>query len=805
MITPASRQQQSRDAGEGYDFHRIESRWQRVWEEQGTFACPDVSDRPKYYALEMFPSLSGAGLHGGHVRNYVPADAFCRYMSMNGYQVLHPTGWDAFGRPVENEALRQHRNPWAMVPEYVARFRRTMRRLGLSYDWDREINTSDPAYYKWTQWLFLLFYERGLAYRAATPGAWCPSCRTGIANEEVAAGRCWRCDAATEARFVPQWYLRMSTYAARLDDDLNALDWPDDIKRLQHEWIGRTEGVEIDFPVIGSREIIRAFTRYPADVFGTTFLLLSPDSRLPARTRVPACRSGPEEANTISAAEQDGAVFTGTYVLNPASRKQIPVWLSRHRADESGGAQMGVPAHEPHHLSLARQLGLPVRTVYSRVRGDRIPGTGGCPLPREGILRDAGRFTGSSCSAQTDACIATWMRDTGVGRPSTRYRLQDWLVSRQRYWGAPIPIVHCSACGEVPVPAPELPVRLPEAGGYGQGDAAEPLLHKMPGFVDVTCPACHRQASRETDTLSDFACSSWYFLRFCDPHDGIEFASRNALDRWLPVDLYTGGREHAVLHLLYARFWTKVLCDAGLVPFDEPFRALRNQGVMKAYTPGRCRRRGKPDQQDSEWVPLRPEEVVDTPQDQIVWRWWRMSKSKGNGVDVDDLIDRYGADCLRVCVLRAAAFADDMHWQTREMRQASRFLARVWEWANSVLPSYDPNWRQHVRGDGQSSHEGVCSLALEAAVSTVSGAIKRLEFNVAIEALEELLNVLCRFSASRRPIPRTDLSVELSEALETFVLMVSPFAPYLVDELWAGMGHTSSTYRARWPGAASPE
>jgi leucyl-tRNA synthetase len=602
-----------------YDFQSIEQTWQQRWREARLFHVEPDPQRPKYYGLEYFPYPSGAGLSVGHFKNYVPTDAFLRYKAMCGFNVLHPMGWDAFGQPAENEAIRLGRHPGPMVAEFAANYRRQMDLIGLAYDWEREITSSDPSYYRWTQWIFLLLYRMDLAYRAQAPVHWCPRDRTVLANEEVVNGRCWRCDTPIEERSMPQWYFRITAYADRLLADLDELDWPEGIKAMQRHWIGRTE--------------------------------------------------------------EHGEV---------------------------------------------------------------------------------------------------------------RYRLHDWLISRQRFWGAPIPIVHCPRCGVVPVPAEQLPVRLPEVEQYGvTGTGASPLA-AIPEFVNTACPACGGPAQRETDTMGGFACSSWYFLRFADPHNDTAPFSREAVDAWLPVDLYAGGAEHAVMHLLYARFWTKVLYDAGLIGFTEPFTTLRNQGMMLVNTPGRAVVSDVPGE---DWKVLRPEERESISADEWVWRWMKMSKSYGNVVTPDAMAAQYGADALRVYELFVAPFEETVQWSEDGIRGAARFLARVWRLVARHADGFDAAaWRTAV------THTDIEVLALRRtthrAIARVTAHLEAFRFNTAVSALMEWVNAITKVAQAQ---PTWRRSAALDEAIEHLVVLLSPFAPHLADELWARLGQEGFLYRHAWP------
>jgi leucyl-tRNA synthetase len=843
---------------ESYNFGEIEAKWQRRWVDERTFRAVEDTRKPKFYGLEFFPYPSGAGLSVGHLRNYVPTDVICRYQSMRGFNVLHPMGWDAFGQPAENEAIRVGRNPREMVPEYAASYRRTFQRIGVSYDWDREINSSLPNYYRWTQWIFLLLYHRGLAYRAISPINWCPSCTTGLANEEVKEGRCWRCSAPIEKRPMPQWFLRITDYADRLLADLDGIDWPEGIKQTQRDWIGRSEGAEIDFPVrrpsvpesnrdgqdeqdrengpvlsrypvdpvhpcalSGTPEpVIRVFTTRPDTLFGATFMVLAPEHPLVGELTAPERRTEVEayvrraqqssEIERTTAARVKTGVFTGAFTINPATDEAIPIWVADYVLMGYGtGAIMAVPAHDQRDFEFARRYDLPVRLVYQIPGGPATPEEMTEALPEDGTVINSGPFDGLPNSKATIRKFIDWLEGTGKGTGRVNYRLRDWLISRQRYWGAPIPIVYCAACGELPVPEEQLPVMLPEVELYQPTETGESPLASIPEFLHTTCPRCGGPALRETDTMGGAACSSWYFLRFADPHNDREFAAREKIDYWLPVDLYVGGAEHAVMHLLYARFWTKVLYDTGHIGFHEPFTKLRNQGQLLAWTPGRRPRAGEATEAGEEsvidWILLKPEERETVPADQIIWRWARMSKSRFNVITPDEIAEKYGADSLRVYELFVVPFEETVQWTEEGINGAFRFLSRVWRWTLSALPEYEPEWRERISDSEIGPAERQVRRKLHQTIRKVGEDIEAFGFNTAIAALMELVNELYAYRPAqdgpvlpphRRSAP---VPVIVSEALETLTLLLAPFAPHLTDELWERVGKVDSTYHAAWP------
>jgi leucyl-tRNA synthetase len=798
-----------------YNFREIEPKWQQRWREAKLFAAAPDPSRPKYYGLEFFPYPSGAGLSVGHFKNYAPTDAFLRYQAMRGYNVLHPMGWDAFGQPAENEALKRGRNPREMVPEYAANYRRQFDLIGLSYDWDREVNSSDPAYYRWTQWIFLKLYEMGLAVRATAPVNWCPADRTVLANEEVVGGRCWRCDGLVEKRQMPQWFFRITAYAQRLLDDLEGLAWPEGIKAMQRNWIGRSEGAEVDFAVVGTDESLRIFTTRPDTLWGATFMVLAPEHPLVAQITTDdrralvedyvACAQRQTEIDRLAEGKDKTGVWTGGYAINPVNEERIPIWVADYVVMGYGtGAIMAVPAHDQRDFEFARKFGLPVVPVFqdpaNPVPGDEMTRA----TIHEGGVCVVGPFVGDPDDEGIVRKVVGWIEERGLGQGMVNYKLRDWLISRQRYWGAPIPIIHCAQCGEVPVPAEDLPVTLPEVENYQPTGTGESPLAGIPEFVDVACPKCGGAARRETDTMGGFACSSWYFLRFADPHNEQEAFSREALDYWLPVDMYVGGAEHAVMHLLYARFWTKVLYDAGLLGFTEPFTQLRNQGMMLAYTPGRavtgdeaCATDEEDEAPIEDWKVLRPEERGTIPEDQWIWRWVKMSKSYGNVVTPDEAAENYGADALRVYEMFVVPFEDTVQWSDEGIRGCVRFLGRVWRLVARHAEGFDPQaWRAAIadaQGQDLELHRKTHRTIIK-----VTGDMEEFSFNTAVAALMEWVNAMYEVANA---LAKGARSAALDEAIEHLVLLLAPTAPHLADEMWEGLGQTGFLYRHPWPEA----
>lgn len=793
---------------EKYNFQAIEAKWQEKWREADLYRAEPDAARPKYYGLEFFPYPSGKGLSVGHFKNYAPTDAFLRYKAMRGFNVLHPMGWDAFGQPAENEAIKRQIQPGPMVAEYAANYKRQFDLIGMGYDWNREINSSDSNYYHWTQWIFLQLFQRGLAERKNAPVNWCPKDKTVLANEEVVNGRCWRCDTLVEKKAMPQWYLKITEYAERLLSDLDTVDWPEGIKLQQRNWIGKSEGAEVKFDA-GGRPI-SVFTTRPDTLWGATFLVLAPEHPLVKQLTTPAQRNAVDAYVARASRQTDidrqaegrekTGVWTGSYATNPVNNERVPIWIADYVLMGYGtGAIMAVPAHDQRDFEFARKFSLPVVPVYQvigeEVSGDAMMGA----TTDKGVLVHSGPFDGLPYSKETVGKVSAWLAENGFGRAVTTYRFRDWLLSRQRYWGVPIPIVHCQTHGPVPVPEDQLPVTLPPVENYQPTGTGEGPLANIPEFVNTVCPVCQQPARRETDTMAGFACSSWYFLRFADPHNSREAFSREAVNYWLPVDMYVGGAEHAVMHLLYARFWTKVLFDAGLLSFSEPFTRLRNQGMMLAQTPGR-----KPSVDDEsdegagekieDWVALRPDEKENYPADKTVWRWVKMSKSLYNVVTPDEAAERFGADSLRVYEAFVTPFEETVQWNEEGIRGASRFLGRVYRLVAQFGAGWNPDWRVRLTDENKSLRRKTHQT-----LAKVGDDLEGFRFNTAIAALMEWVNAISEVAGS---VKSGERSAALDEALEYLVLTLAPFAPHLADELWTeGLGQTGFLYHHAWPNA----
>ena len=820
---------------EKYNFHEIEAKWQAKWEEADLYHAEMDPSKPKYYGLEFFPYPSGQGLSVGHFKNYAPTDAFLRLKAMQGFNVLHPMGWDAFGQPAENEAIKRQRNPGPMVAEFAATYKRQMNLIGMGYDWDREINSSDPAYYKWTQWIFLLLYKRGLAYRQNAPVNWDPIDKTVLANEEVVNGRGWRSGALVEKKNIPQWYLKITAYADRLLNDLDKLDWSDGIKQQQRNWIGRSEGAEVRFevsplapntggtgeetvesgsPIIGGASAsITVFTTRPDTLWGATFLVIAPEHPLVAALTTAeqadavasyTARAGREtEMDRQAEGREKTGVFTGASATNPVNGQPIPIWTADYVLMGYGtGAIMAVPAHDQRDFDFARKFGLPIKPVYQEP-GQEIEGAAMTAATTDkGVLVNSGPFDGLVYSKDTVRKVAAWLEADGLGKPVVTYRFRDWLLSRQRYWGVPIPIIHCPTCGDVPVPEDQLPVVLPPVENYQPTGTGEGPLASIAEFVNTTCPVCGEQARRETDTMAGFACSSWYFLRFADPHNDQEPFSRQAVDYWLPVDTYVGGAEHAVMHLLYARFWNKVLFDAGMVGFDEPFTRLRNQGMMLAYTPGRKPSAGEEgdtesDEKIEDWKAVKPEDLARFDSTEITYRWAKMSKSAGNVVTPDEAAERFGADSLRLYEMFVAPFEETVQWSEEGIRGSSKFLGRVYRLIAQWGIGWTPDWRQTIRE--ASGKDRDLRRKTHQTVLRVADDLENFRFNTSVAGLMEWVNVCYEIANA---LPTGTRSTALDEAMELLVLVLAPFAPHLADELWTeGLGQSGFLYRHPWPTA----
>lgn len=804
----------------------IEPKWQQRWEAADLFRTREEADRPKFYGLDFFPYPSGAGLSVGHLRNYIPTDVLCRMKRMQGFNVLHPMGWDAFGLPAELEAIKRKAHPARMIREYAETYKRQEKLVGISYDWSRELNSSDPSYYRWTQWLFLVLYRRGLAYRAGYAANWCPKDRTVLANEEVEGGLCWRCGTPVEKKILEQWFFKITDYAERLLSDLDLIDWPEGIKDQQRNWIGRSEGVEFDWEVsriedrvevtTGSapgvevrttsfREVsglrFTVFTTRIDTVYGATFCVLAPEHPL-----VPAITSAGQKAaveayiamaerlsdqDRLAAGRAKTGVFTGAYARNPFTGAHVPIYIADYVLMTYGtGAIMAVPAHDERDWAFADEHGLEVTQVIAPESFESVE----LPFCSEaGILVNSGEFTDLSCSNAQEA-MGMWLESKGLGKRVVQYRLRDWLISRQRYWGAPIPIIYCDKCGEQAVPEDQLPVLLPAVDSYEPTSTGESPLAAIPEFVHTTCPQCGGSAKRETDTMGGFACSSWYFLRFCDPHNDEEAFSKAKVDYWMPVDCYVGGAEHAVMHLLYARFWMKVFYDAGLVQTKEPFQVLHNQGMLLAPTPFRYAKENETLKVGESGIQITYEEASKLPENEVFWKWEKMSKSKGNVVTPDEAVASYGADALRVYELFEAPFEQTIQWTKERIAGAIRFLNRIFRLISSAKHTFVKDWRDRIEAEKLTAESKKMRRCTHYSIQRVTDCIENFRFNTAVSALMEFSNELSDYAAHANHNP-----LVLSEAIETFLLLLAPIAPHSADEIWESLGFEGFTYLQAWP------
>lgn len=771
-----------------YDAEAIETKWQRVWEEQNLYKTEEDSSRPKKYVLEMFPYPSG-DLHMGHARNYTIGDAMARQARMRGFDVLHPMGFDAFGLPAENAAIKHNTQPSVWTHKNIDQAVKTMFRMGFAYDKDRMFNTCDPEYYKWGQWIFLKMLEKGLVYRATSPVNWCPNDKTVLANEQVVNGKCWRCGAVPEKRELSQWYLRITDYAQELLDDLDQLEgWPERVRAMQANWIGRSEGAEIDFTLADTDGVtptdtkMTVFTTRADTIYGCTFMLLPPESKLAAELvgdseYKAAFDALHEEAVKVSSIDRQGTdrekhgVFTGRYAINPVTGQTVPIWVADYvLLDYGTGAVMGVPSGDKRDFDFAKKYDLPIvpiiceegTDIYEELKGvseykvTSVDWDG--PMDTVGILVQSGPFTGLRGGKHSEAeeAVVAYLTEHNVGRRTVQFRLRDWLISRQRYWGNPIPMIHCDCCGDVPVPYDQLPVTLPDNLDLAAGDT----LAECKEFVETTCPQCGKPAQRITDTMDTFTCSSWYYLRYCDPHNTELPFSKESVDRWMPVDNYIGGIEHAILHLLYSRFFTKVLRDLGMIAIDEPFKNLMTQGMVK-------------------------DEHGDT-----------MSKSKGNVVPPSSVIEPYGADTMRLAILFVAPPEKDFDWDEKVVAGANRFIKRAWRVVWELSRTADASAvLDHTALDAKSLE---LNRVLNAMGIRCTTEFDKGQFNTAISAVMELVNAA---SAYINEVPAESRDAALCyKVANDVVAMLAPIIPHWAEELsHKALGKDTPVYHQPWP------
>lgn len=749
-----------------YNPKDIEPKWQKKWQLDGIYNVKDDATKPKRYVLEFFPYPSGAAMHVGHVRNYAIGDAVARYSRMQGFNVLHPMGWDGFGLPAENYAIEHQISPRKAIDDNVARFKKQLMQMGFSYDWPREIDSTDPAYYKWTQWYFLMLFKKGLAYQADSLQWWCPVDKTVLANEQVENGQCWRCGSVVEKKSLKQWFFKITDYADRLDKDLDDVDWSESIKLMQRNWIGRSRGVVIKFNADSSKlKAIEVFTTRPDTLYGATFMVLAPEHPAVVKITTASQKSKVEsylkETETKSEVERQAegkektGVFTGAYATNPVNSQKIPIWVADFVMMGYGtGAIMAVPAHDERDWQFAQKFKLPITRVIKNDEPDDACSTA------EGTLINSGKHNGLPSEKAREKITAD-LTKRKLAKEQVNYKMRDWLISRQRYWGAPIPIIHCPTHGAVGVPEDDLPVKLPSIKSYEPSGNGRSPLANVKDFVNTQCPKCGKPAQRETDTMDGFACSSWYFLRFGDPHNSKAPFDPNKVKYWLPVDEYIGGAEHAVMHLLYARFWVKVMFDEGLVNFNEPFKTLRNQGMILA-----------PDGQ-------------------------KMSKSKHNTIEPDDLINQgYGADAIRLLELFIGPWNQSANWSVESLGGSFRFLHRVW----TLVQEHQQVESRKLKVESKNNEQLL--RVTHRTIKKVTEDLEDLGFNTAIAALMEMVNELFKLKLE---LPMGSKTWQW--ALETLVQLLAPFAPHISEELWAQLSQApitkhhepSSVHLSQWP------
>ena len=733
-----------------YNHKEIEKKWRHNWD-----VTPINKDttKPKYYCLDMFPYPSGSGLHVGHWRGYVISDVWSRYKMLHGYHIIHPMGWDAFGLPAENYAIKMKTHPAISTAANIANIKRQINEIASLYDWDMEVNTTDPKFYKWTQWIFVQMFKKGLAYEKEMPINWCPSCKTGLANEEVVNGCCERCGAEVTKKNLKQWMLKITAYADRLLADLDKLDWPEKVKKMQADWIGKSYGAEVDFKLENSDEKITVYTTRPDTLYGATFMVLAPEHAMAKSLATDETRADVEAyiqmaANKSSVDRLQGkektGVFTGSYAINPLNGAKVPIWLSDYvLADYGTGAIMCVPAHDDRDFAFATKFNIPIIQVIAK-DGKEIENMTEAYTEAVGTMINSGEWNGMESSVLKKEAPHI-IEEKGFGRATVNYKLRDWVFSRQRYWGEPIPIVHCPDCGAVPVPEDQLPLLLPDVESYEPTGTGESPLAAIDEWVNTTCPCCGKPAKRETNTTPQGAGSSWYFLRYIDNKNDKELVSREKADKYLPVDMYIGGVEHAVLHLLYSRFYTKFLHDIGVVDFDEPFKKLFNQGMIT----------GK--------------------------NGIKMSKSKGNVVSPDDLVRDYGCDSLRLYEMFVGPPELDSEWDERGIDGVYRFITRFWKLAvDSIEANVEPT-KEMIKLRHQMVH-------------TITRRLEDFSLNTVVSGFMEFNNKFIELAKKEGGIDK--------ETIQTFVTLLAPFAPHIGEELWERLGNTGSVFENnKWPEA----
>ena len=767
-----------------YDFSSIESKWQQRWDDQHTFAATNDYTKPKYYALVEFPYPSGQGLHVGHPRSYTALDIVARKRRLQGYNVLYPMGWDAFGLPTENFAIKNHIHPEIVTKNNVARFKQQLKSLGISFDWDREINTTDPDYYKWTQWIFLQLYKKGLAYKKEMSVNWCTSCKVVLANEEVVNGVCERCGGQVVHKVKSQWMLKITEYAQKLLDDLDKVDYIERVKTSQRNWIGRSTGAEVEFDTTAGDQL-QIYTTRPDTLYGATYMVISPEhpylerwkERIHNYEQVMEYREQSAKKSdferTEMAKEKTGVRLDGVAGINPVNGKEIPIFVSDYVLMSYGtGAIMAVPGHDTRDWEFAKKFDLPIIEV---VKGGDVEKEAFTDC-QTGIMVNSGILDGLTVEEAKEKIIQ-WLEQNGKGRPKVNFKLRDWVFSRQRYWGEPIPMVYCEKCGWVPLDEKDLPLRLPECESFEQTDDGQSPLSKMTDWVNTTCPHCGGPATRETDTMPQWAGSSWYFLRYCDPHNDECLASKEALDYWLPVDWYNGGMEHTTLHLLYSRFWHKFLYDIGVVPTKEPYAKRTSHGMILGLNPHNYanlsdEERNKllaeygSEAEVRKYLVHKYGEMADHP---IV----KMSKSLGNVVNPDSVVKEYGADTLRLYIMFLGDFEKAAPWNPSAVKGCKRFLDRIWALGEKRI-------------DGDESLSAANEKEVHRCVKKVSDDIESMKFNTAISAMMVLVNKFYESAPSRGD-------------MKTFLALLSPFAPHIAEELWEIQGFEGIASLSAWP------
>ena len=760
------------------DFPAIDKKQQARWEKENLFASPRLPGAKKFYCLDMFPYPSGAGLHVGHPEGYTASDILTRYKRMNGYSVLHPMGWDAFGLPAENYAIATGVHPRITTQKNIDNFRRQIKSIGLAYDWSREVDTTDPNYYKWTQWIFLQLFKKGLAYESTVPINWCPSCKTGLANEEVFNGKCERCGHEIERKALRQWILKITDYAEKLLEGLDKLDWPESTLTMQKNWIGKSQGANVIFKLDGFDDTLTVFTTRPDTLFGATYMVVSPEhpilEKIVSAEQKAAVSAYQKEAAKKSDLErgelnkEKTGVFTGAYAINPLNGAKIPVWTSDYVLMGYGtGAIMAVPAHDERDYAFAKKFGLKIIEVIKSEQGvEKEAFTG------DGELVNSDFLNGLHVK-ESKAKMIQWLEEHHCGNAKTTYKLRDWVFARQRYWGEPIPVVHCDKCGVVPLPESELPLRLPEVEKFEPSGTGESPLAAVTDWVNTTCPKCGAPAKRETNTMPQWAGSCWYYLRYMDPHNDKAPVDPAIEKAWGPVDCYIGGAEHAVLHLLYARFWHRVLFDLGILSHPEPFQKLRHQGMILAFSyrdkMGNYHAYDEIDFKDGK-------AFLKTTGEELSSMVEKMSKSKKNVINPDDILNEYGADAFRMYEMFMGPFDAQKPWDMKGIEGINRFLKRIYAWSETVKFTDQPQPRKSA-------------ILLNQTIAKVSDDIENLRFNTAISALMVLFNDLSKLPAITQ------------DTFKKFIQILHPFAPHLTEEIWQTKGYTGFVLQSAWPQA----